>query len=212
MLNHSFFFSAVDEENGIQAITKGESTPPDRHRSSVPATKKQITDDSNQKSKGTRLKRIDLVTSTSSKLPSTKPSSIAPIEAEKPARRQSNIVKESNIVKDKKKSNFYQAGGGDGNEKVKSSPYFTKPTEKQSDASRPDPVRDTKEQGIAHRNVSDSETNSKKSSTDDGGQKTKQGARGEESSKEEGATGATKAMSCNWPAALRAQLSGLNEK
>jgi hypothetical protein len=152
------------------------------------------------------------VTSTSSKMPSTKQSSIAPLDAEKPARRQSNIVKESNIAKDKKKSNFYKTEGGDAVEKVKSSPYFTKPTEKQLDASHSDPVRDTKEQGIAHKNVSDSETNPKKSSTDDGGQKTKQGVRGEESSKEDGASGATKAMSCNWPAALRAQLSGLNDK
>lgn len=196
----------------MRAISKGESTPPDRHRSSVPATKSQVADESNQKLKGARLKRIELVTSTSTKMPSTKPSTIAPLDAEKPARRQSNIVKESNIVKDKKKSNFYKDEGRDTVEKVKSSPYLTKPIEKQSDASHPEPVRDNQEQGAVRRNASDGEGNSKKSSNDGNGQKAKQGEQGEESSKEEGATGATKAMSCNWPAALRAQLSGLNDK
>lgn len=140
------------------------------------------------------------------------PSTIAPLDAEKPARRQSNIIKESNIVKDKKRSNFYKDEGGNTVEKVKSSPYFTKPIEKQSDGSHPEPVRDAQEQGAVRRNASDGEVNSKKSSMGDNGQKAKQGEKGEESCKEEGATGATKAMSCNWPAALRAQLSGLNDK
>lgn len=196
-------------------MSKGESTPPDRHRSSVPATKKQLSDDSNnQKLKGTRLKRIEMVTSTSSKMPSTKPSLIAPMEAEKPARRQSNIAKESNIVKEKKKSNFYRPEGGQAVEKVGITPHL-KPNEKQSDTSHPETAKDNKEPGIVRRATPDGgaheSVNTKKTVIDEGGNKAKQGVRGEEASKEV-PTGTTKAMSCNWPAALRAQLSGLNDK